>query len=129
MSRKKFLKIFSYLLILPFIYLWDSISKKKNKNEKQNNPVILKNDFPEGISFSGTFIINKSGNELKIFSSKCSHLGCKINKLENNEIVCPCHGSRYSLNGEVLKGPSTNPLSELEHKSDLKNGNIIIYPV
>lgn len=45
------------------------------------------------------------------FSSTCQHQGCKVGSIENNDIVCLCHGSRYSIvDGSVVNGPTTRPL-------------------
>jgi len=48
-------------------------------------------------------------------SSVCTHLGC-ITRYRPDEhvIACPCHGSRFALDGEVLAGPAPRPLPWLE---------------
>ncbi len=41
---------------------------------------------------------------------RCSHRGCSLSEgeLQGDEIVCGCHGSRFSLrNGAVINGPAT----------------------
>ena len=41
----------------------------------------------------------------------CTHLGCSVPwDEEKNQFVCPCHGSTFSLNGEVLTAPAPRPL-------------------
>ncbi len=42
----------------------------------------------------------------------CTHLGCTP-RLEGNQFVCPCHGSRFGLNGDVLAGPAKRPLDRI----------------
>lgn len=41
----------------------------------------------------------------------CTHGACEVAwEAESDEIVCPCHGSRFSETGEVLEGPADRPL-------------------
>ena len=44
-------------------------------------------------------------------TKRCSHMGCalKWNKLEHTW-DCPCHGSRFDQNGEIIDNPSTKKL-------------------
>jgi nitrite reductase/ring-hydroxylating ferredoxin subunit len=42
-------------------------------------------------------------------STICTHLGCVVHS--NTEgFECPCHGSRFALDGAVTKGPAPQPL-------------------
>ena len=48
-------------------------------------------------------------------SSVCTHLGCMTRyDKEHGEIACPCHGSRFHLDGQVAAGPAPRPLPRLE---------------
>ena len=44
-------------------------------------------------------------------SIRCTHLGCllRFNSAERSW-DCPCHGSRFDVDGAVLEGPATEPL-------------------
>ena len=44
-------------------------------------------------------------------SRTCTHLGCSVPwDAAKNQFVCPCHGSTFSLDGEVLTAPAPRPL-------------------
>ncbi|MEJ2245671.1 MAG: ubiquinol-cytochrome c reductase iron-sulfur subunit [Acidobacteriota bacterium] len=44
-------------------------------------------------------------------SAICTHLGCITQwNTELHRISCPCHGSRFGQDGEILSGPATRPL-------------------
>jgi Rieske Fe-S protein len=44
-------------------------------------------------------------------SAVCTHTGCIVNKVEAGLIECPCHGSRYHLDGTVARGPAPRALT------------------
>lgn len=67
----------------------------------------------------------QEGAGFSAFSLVCSHLGCTV-EIKYKEYVCPCHGSRYDLSGNVTKGPATSPLSSLPVELT-KDGKLIIY--
>ncbi|TPQ16125.1 FAD-dependent oxidoreductase [Streptomyces sporangiiformans] len=48
-------------------------------------------------------------------SARCTHMGCLVafNSAEH-AWECPCHGSRFGTDGEVLQGPATRPLERRE---------------
>lgn len=56
---------------------------------------------------------------LHTVDTTCTHLGCEL-KWNNAERSwdCPCHGSRFTYEGEVIEGPAFN---ELQHDCHEKN--------
>jgi cytochrome b6-f complex iron-sulfur subunit len=56
-------------------------------------------------------IFNKDG-QIIAKSLVCSHLGCTVAESATG-FNCPCHGSRYDENGNVLAGPAQKPLTNL----------------
>lgn len=52
---------------------------------------------------------------LHAVSAKCTHLGCAVhwNSAERSW-DCPCHASRFDVEGKVLHGPAPEPLEKIE---------------
>ncbi|MEU0488963.1 Rieske (2Fe-2S) protein [Nocardiopsis sp. NPDC006139] len=51
--------------------------------------------------------------EFRAFSTTCTHEGCPVDEVVGDEIVCPCHGSRFSIaDGSRTDGPASEPLEE-----------------
>jgi glycine/D-amino acid oxidase-like deaminating enzyme/nitrite reductase/ring-hydroxylating ferredoxin subunit len=54
--------------------------------------------------------------KVNILSAVCTHLKCIV-RWNNADKTwdCPCHGSRFHPNGEVLSGPAEDPLPKISH--------------
>ena len=62
-------------------------------------------------------ITQPTKGDFKGFSAICTHQGCVVGDVEGGEIVCPCHGSRFSIeDGSVTGGPAPEPLPEEQIK-------------
>ena len=77
---------------------------------------------PEAIDV-GQVVINKTSRAYVIrgpegfraLSSVCTHLGCVTRYQPGKQIIaCPCHGSLFGLDGEVLAGPAPRPLPSFQ---------------
>ena len=61
-----------------------------------------------------TVIVNTDGTNFKAFTSVCTHQQCDLNSFDADDqnLVCPCHGSRFDLTGAAVTGPATGTLQE-----------------
>jgi Rieske Fe-S protein len=52
-------------------------------------------------------------------SASCTHQCCTVRyDAANDEVVCPCHGSRYDTDGTVIHGPAAHSLQQLSVCAD-----------
>lgn len=86
-------------------------------------------DYPEGVvrfnKQQRAYVIGASGGVYAL-SAVCTHLGCITRFLSDEKcIACPCHGSRFDLEGNVIHGPAPRPLQWLEVQADT-SGNLLV---
>ncbi len=86
-------------------------------------------DYPDGtVRFDRerkAYVVGGDGG-IYALSAVCTHLGCITRYVSGeNAIACPCHGSRFDLEGNVTHGPAPRPLPWLEVKLD-EAGNLIV---
>jgi glycine/D-amino acid oxidase-like deaminating enzyme/nitrite reductase/ring-hydroxylating ferredoxin subunit len=66
-----------------------------------------------------TAIYRDENRALHAFTAVCSHLGCIVQwNADEKSFDCPCHGSRFSCNGEVINGPATSNLKQVTIKNN-----------
>lgn len=126
LNRKDFLKGILYFMFLPLFLIVYRMLKDHQRFGSNDRILRIPNLIPLGLSIYEDVILSKSQTGLMIYSSKCTHLGCKINIIENGELICPCHGSKYNDKGEPIKGPSIKNLASLDFEIDSSNNELII---
>jgi Rieske Fe-S protein len=63
-----------------------------------------------GVIVDEIVVTQPSAGVFKGFSATCTHAGCTVNKVADGTIDCPCHGSKFNLDGSVANGPASSPL-------------------
>jgi Rieske Fe-S protein len=85
---------------------------------------------PGDLAFGG-FAVKDQNGKVNVFAINCSHLGCSIALAPVSpghpevSFDCPCHGSRFHLDGTVLRGPAAYPLSHLTYQQDPADPNTL----
>ena len=76
-----------------------------------------------GVIVDDIVVTQPSAGEFKGFSAICTHKGCTVDEVADGTINCPCHGSKFNLDGSVANGPATKPL---EAKTVAVQGDSIV---
>ena len=83
---------------------------------------LLLEDLPELVEVDGWVVVEVDDggplilirqDEIRIATlrSTCTHQACPVQwSAAVAALACTCHGSNFSLDGEVLRGPATEPL-------------------
>jgi cytochrome b6-f complex iron-sulfur subunit len=83
--------------------------------------------FPEGTLknlVDKKVVIFADSDGIFAISSICTHLGCTVAPTEWG-FQCPCHGSKYTLDGKVIAGPAPRPL-EWHEIRQLEDGTLAV---
>jgi Rieske Fe-S protein len=89
---------------------------------KVGSPVYF--EYPSGYP---NVLLKRRDGSMVALSMLCTHVCCQcVYDGSANEIYCPCHGSVFDANGNVLRGPANFPLPKIELNID-SQGNI--FPV
>ncbi len=70
-------------------------------------------------------VVRTPGGDVAVLSATCTHQGCPLG-YEAPEVVCPCHQSRFGLDGEVHRAPAVAPLATYDAALDPATGLVTI---
>jgi len=76
-------------------------------------------DFPFGpptfMADEKIFVFRDRDKGFAVASAVCTHLGCTVAHFSSDQkFHCPCHGSVFGADGNVLHGPAPRPLNWFE---------------
>lgn len=124
MKRRSFIKGLTGLLVIPVVVFSHKMRQQYYTKKTKNQSISLNN--LNKIEFLDDKIIIRTNNSYSVLSNKCTHLGCRINTSFNNLLLCPCHGSKFDLAGNVIEGPAKANLKNYEFSIDKKSNSLII---
>ncbi len=74
---------------------------------------ILKNEA------AGVIVVSSKSNHLIALDLACPHRGCNVFLREGGErLACPCHGSEFTIRGNILRGPAQTKLTNYDVKTE-----------
>jgi nitrite reductase/ring-hydroxylating ferredoxin subunit len=75
-------------------------------------------------NFGQVLVVRQDAATVSVLTATCTHQQCTITGFEGGTFECPCHGSRFSATGTVVRGPATANLRRFTASID--NGVITI---
>ena len=99
-----------------------SASKPNENSAVSGEPVVLGkvSDVPVGdgtkfpVGDLTVLVTQPKAGDFRAFDATCTHAGCIVNGIIDNQIACGCHGARYAIDsGMVLAGPAKSALGKL----------------
>lgn len=103
--------------MLLFAALWWALSGRTRELAKPASVTLPLDSIPAGVSITGELIVYRDENGFRVFSARCTHLGCSLRNSGGARVVCPCHGSEFdALTGEVVRGPALKALRKLRYE-------------
>ena len=88
----------------------------------------LASDYPVGsrtVIADAQALLIHTQEGFSAFSLVCPHLGCLVN-VTNDGFACPCHGSRFLLDGSLRNGPASRGLTLLRVEEST-DGQLTLY--
>lgn len=78
----------------------------------------LKNDEGAVVKYRGkrAGAYKDESGKVIVVDTTCTHMGCEVEWNSGERTWdCPCHGSRFAINGDVVEGPAEKPLEVLSN--------------
>jgi Rieske Fe-S protein len=132
--RRNFLKLtMDALLFLGGLLVFRGLARFFSFQIEPDLPTVFdlgnSSDIPPGAKLIRPDIpavaYNYAGN-FNAYSLTCTHLGCTVEPDESGGFACPCHGSCFKGDGQVIKGPAASGLRKLRVEVD-EEGKLLVY--
>ena len=123
---------FAYLLFLPKLRKddeWVEAADVASLPEGVPEEVLFPRSRVDGwkvtVEKTRAWLVRKADGRVVAFAPQCTHLGCAYHwDARAGDFLCPCHSSRFSIDGNVLGGPAPRPLDQYAVK--IENGKVTL---
>lgn len=116
LGRRDMIRAMGWLALVPLAGLWAIMVRREMVHKAGRTFKILLADIPEGGSYFRDFWVIRDQARIEVFSTRCPHLGCKVQPAPGGRLLCPCHGSAFDqLDGSLIRGPAGKSLRRLDY--------------
>jgi len=124
-KRRKFVSLLPYVLAGGFSYpVGKFLFFSDNPDKKISLPLKNINDGITHLKQSQIYIYKKD-KQIILYDAHCTHMGCILNfNQEKQQFNCPCHKSRFDIDGTKLRGPAKRNLDKIAFK--VKNKTLYV---
>jgi nitrite reductase/ring-hydroxylating ferredoxin subunit len=120
LTRRRFLELLGWAWVLPTsLGLWQAV-RYLGYRPPVPDPTIIPLGTPQSLPPLPVAIepariyLQKDEGGYFALDNVCTHLGCLVRAQPAGGFACRCHGSRFTVAGQVVTGPATKPLPYLE---------------
>ena len=122
----------AYLLVVPKPRRPDEfieVADLKQLKEKDPEEIVFRRNRRDGWKVtsekSSAWVVKVAEDKAIAFVPSCTHLGCAFHWDErNNNFLCPCHTSTFSLEGKPMAGPATRALDRYD--VEVRGGKLFV---
>lgn len=97
--------------------------------DNQPVPVTLRvtrqDGYSQVVDRTVVYLVRTGEHDVRALQSTCTHLGCRTSyDRRARQIVCPCHGGVFDVQGNVIAGPPPAPLPTLGTR--IEDGQVMV---
>ncbi len=126
-SRRNVFRGAFWLMAAPAIAAFGSLVSRQDRASRRPRQVTVPAGSGEPVVLMDDIVVCRNRGQVTVFSARCTHLGCRITQAAGGLLVCPCHGSRFRLDGGVAAGPAARPLERLPYSIDPRTGALVVH--
>ncbi len=135
-SRRKFIEYLGILIFSSFVAsMFLSLFKKcrgeiveKERIKATTVDRIKRKGYEKVVVDGNPILFIYRENEVSALSLICPHRGCvvSLSSIEKGFIECPCHGSKFTIEGRRISGPSPQDLRKIEIEIENKDVYVLV---
>jgi cytochrome b6-f complex iron-sulfur subunit len=97
-------------------FVFFKAATKKKREISDAVTAKLQPGIPVHVPEAEAWLLRVAGSDdVVALDDRCTHLGCRARwNSDRGVFACPCHGSEFSPDGKVIRGPATRSLQQFD---------------